>query len=236
MSTTTTTPAHVLSVATRRADTSDFFMIHGCLRRATAAIVRAAPTIHAADRRRAAAFHRYWVGFLHELEHHHTVEDDVLFPALAERAADVADTLAHVAADHHRIDELMAEALDSIEAVTERGTHSMLRLGAFQRFDALLGEHLDLEERLLIPRFPELFGHDEYEAFTQQAMKLLSPRQALFTVPFIADNADPDVFTQLLATAPLPLRVVHRATRRGHARLADLALGADRRELVLPRA
>lgn len=226
------TDAHVLTVTTRRADTSDFLMIHGCLRRATAAILRAAPSIHAADMRRARAFHRYWEGFAHELEHHHTVEDDIFYPALAARSDEAAAHLERIEADHHRIDELMAEAADSIASITERGTHAMLRLDAFQEFDTLLAGHLDFEDDVLVPQFPEHFDHEEYEAMTQGAMKALSPKQALFTVPFIGDNCQPDELARILPTAPLVFRVIYRTTRSSHARLADRALGADRHQPV----
>ncbi len=223
------TDAHLLTVTPRAADTSDFLMIHGCLRRATSAVVRAAPTIHAADQRRARAFQRYWEGFALELEHHHTVEDDIFYPALAARSSEAAAHLARIETDHHLIDELMSEALDSITAVTERRTHAMLRLGAFERFDALLAEHLDFEDAVLVPLFPVHFDHEEYDAMTDGAMKALSPKQALFTVPFIGDNCEPEELARILPTAPLVFRAIHRSTRAHHARLADRALGADRR-------
>ena len=222
------TDAHLLTVSTRRADTSDFLMIHGCLRRATAAIVRAAPSIHAADQRRARAFQRYWEGFSLELEHHHTVEDDILYPALVARAPEAAAHLDRIEADHHHIDELMSEALDSIVAITERRTHAMLRLAVFERFDALLAAHLDVEDAALVPLFPEYFDRDEYESMTRAAMKVMSPKQALFTVPFIGDNALPAELARIMPTAPLAFRLLQRATATRHARLADRALGGDR--------
>lgn len=224
------TDAHILTVTTRRADTSDFTMIHGCLRRATAAIVRAVPTIHAADMRRARAFQRYWQGFTLELEHHHTVEDEIFYPALAARSPEAAAHLERIEADHHRIDELMAEAADSVVAVAERRTHAMLRVGPFEELDALLAGHLDFEDAELVPLFPEHFDHEEYEAMTQGAMKALSPKQALFTVPFIGDQALPEEFARILPTAPAVFRLIHRLTRAGHARLADRALGQDRHD------
>ena len=207
---------------------ADFRMVHGCLRRATSAIVRAVPAVHAADVRRSRAFTRYWEGFTHELEHHHTVEDDVFYPALAEREPRIGELLAHIEADHHRIDELMAEAAAAVAAVTEHGTRPTIDARPFAEFDALLARHLDLEDAELVPLFPQHFEAVEYEELTQQAMKALSLRQAAFTVPFIADQAQPEELAEILSQAPLPFRVLLRVTRRGHGRLADLALGTDR--------
>lgn len=207
------------------ADTSDFAMIHGCLRRATAQIVRAAPSVHAVDHRRARGFQRYWAGFVHELEHHHTVEDDIFYPALAERAPQVREVLEVIEADHHRIDELMEEASAAIAGVTELGTRSTTDVRPFVEFDALLARHLDLEDAELVPLFGQHFEAAEYEALTQRAMKALSMRQATFTVPFVAAQAEPGELADILAKAPLPFRVLLRATRRRHTRLAATALG-----------
>ena len=59
----------------------------------------------------------------------------------------------------------------------------------------------------------------------QQAIEQIGiGRQAAFTVPFVLSAAGADADT-MLATAPLPFRVLHSLTKRRHARLSAMAFG-----------
>ena len=75
-----------------------------------------------------------------------------------------------------------------------------------------MDDHLDLEDREIVPRFGELFTAAEYEALTKAAIKQTGlGKQAAFTVPYIGYWAtEPRSATLLLAAAPLPFRILYR--------------------------
>jgi hemerythrin-like domain-containing protein len=228
--TATTLPAGDVSPA--GADVRDYLAIHGVIRRATQALTRATAGDVVLDARRANALRAYWEGFAAELHMHHTVEDTIFFPALIERDPSVSGQIARIDADHTDLDRLIAIGHDAFEMLGAGGDTASAH-AVMVRLDALMTEHLDFEDRDLVPRFAELFDQEEYEALHQRAIRQPTTRKQLaFVVPFMATWMDAEAWQRLWATAPLPLRLMYRLTRRGHARLARAAFGDLLVELV----
>ena len=85
------------------ADTRMMGIVHSALRRdlVRARLVLAEPTPLTGERRTALADHVRWLmDFLH---HHHTNEDDGLYPLVLEKNPAAGELLAVMDADHHRI-------------------------------------------------------------------------------------------------------------------------------------
>ena len=208
-------------------DTADYRVIHHCLRIAPHRLAAALTDFEAGDHARARAIERWWRGYAGEVLAHHTIEDEIFFPQLAARVPVVADHLAQVDGDHHRLDELMAAAA----AAMTRLAASAARVDAdsaatvVRELAELMDRHLDFEDEDLVPLFPRHFTVAEYAAMEKAAKSSLSLAQAAYTVPFIMHWAPQEESAKLLAGAPLPMRLLYRATRRSHARLTQLALG-----------
>jgi hemerythrin-like domain-containing protein len=208
-------------------DTADYRVIHHCLRIAPHRLAAALGDFRPGDHRRARAIERWWRGYAGEVLAHHTVEDEIFFPQLAHRVPVVADHLTRVEVDHHRLDELMAAA----DAAMTRLAASASRVDAdgaasvVRDLAELMDRHLDFEDEDLVPLFTRHFTPAEYAAMEGAAKSSLSLSQAAFTVPFIMHWAPAAESAELLAGAPLLMRVLYRATRRSHARLTQLALG-----------
>ena len=213
------------------ADTTDFLAIHRCLRLGGRALARAVEHVDPSDRERVAALARYWNGYTAEVLHHHGVEDDIFYPALVERVPVAAEHLGRIEADHHTLDELMAEGQVAMAALAEGHAHHGAA-AVLARLDDVMWTHLDYEDADLVPLFPLHFGHDEYERLAKGAAKSLGLKQALFTVPFVGSWVQPDVREQMLGNAPLPFRVLYRLTRNGHERMAAVALGGARTQVL----
>jgi hemerythrin-like domain-containing protein len=214
---------------TTAADLTDYYVIHRALRIAPRRMAAAAGSLTPGDQTRATALGRYWHGYAGEVLVHHTVEDDVFFPKLAERVAVPADHLARVEVDHHHLDDLMGRcrtALDRLAATPappEAAEAGAVLLELADHMD----EHLAFEDSDLLPLFERHFTADEYKALHDAAVKLVGfGKQAAFTVPFVLHWATPAEQQALIGDAPLPFRLLWRATRRSHARLASRALGA----------
>jgi hemerythrin-like domain-containing protein len=213
-------------MSTTTPDLATYRAVHHALREAAGRMAAASGTLRRSDWRRIDAFARYWKGYAGEVLAHHTIEDDVFFPALAERSPVAAELIARTDADHHHLDELM-EAINAAVAHMVRGEGPGELPALLGQLAVHMDEHLDFEDDDVIPLFLRHFTGEEYAALEEQAMKSLGlGAQAAYTVPFLVYWTDPLEAAEMLAAAPLPFRILHRLTRRRHARLAATTLGA----------
>lgn len=206
-------------------DLTNYLAVHRALRTGAHRLAGAAGDLSTADARRRKAFARYWKGYAGEVLAHHTTEDEVFFPALAERVPVAADLVVRTDADHLHLDELMDDVGEAIAS-----------LGAGRPADALvhltrelaehMQEHLDFEDREVLPLFVRHFTGAEYHDLDQQAVKSIGiGPQAAFTVPFVLGAMTPEEADTALATAPLPLKVLNALSRGPHRRLVRRAFG-----------
>lgn len=222
-------------MTTTAPELDDYKQIHDVLRIAPHRMVLALADFADRDRPRAEAFARYWKGYAGEVLAHHTIEDEIFFPRLIERVPVLRSHMARVDEDHHRLDELMDAATvatrrlaaDATVAAAER-TAAVLR-----ELAGLMDDHLDFEDEDLVPLFGRHFTAAEYEDLHKAAIKAIGlGRQAAFTIPFVLHWSTDEQRDKAMATAPLPLKLLYRATRGGHARLTAQALGrAGQRDL-----
>ncbi|HMG44255.1 MAG TPA: hemerythrin domain-containing protein [Acidimicrobiales bacterium] len=203
-----------------------YHAVHHALRMGAHRLADGVAALGPRDERRATAIGRYWVGYAGEVVAHHTIEDDVMFPALVERCPVVADHLPRIEHDHHHLDELMdacAQAVGSLPRGGDTGRAVALLTDLAEHTD----EHLAFEDADLLPLFERHFTGAEFRALDKAAAKSLGlGKQAAFTVPFVVGFADPKVRANIFDAVPLPFKILWYATRRRHARLVDRAFGA----------
>lgn len=217
---------------TKAADIADYLAVHNMIRRSTRAFAIAASSAGHLDRQRAIALDRYWRGYAGELHAHHTIEDKIFMPALIERVPSVAPHIAQVDADHEKLDTLI-EAGNAAFAALRSGSTSDAIGEIMWDLDRLMCAHLDFEDDDLVPLFARHFDQDEYDAMHARALKVIGVgRQALFTVPFIAQWMDASIWAQMYEGAPAPLKVIYRMSRRSHQRLTHRALGTSAAEVA----
>ncbi len=202
------------SPSTHPADLAGYRAVHRALRDAAHAMASVAPHLDRADRAQVAAFRRYWKGYAGEVHAHHTTEDDVVFPALVERAPEIEGLLGGLDADHHHLDHLMVVIAAAIEEVAGGGDAA--RLGAtVQELAEHVDEHLGVEDREILPLIPEHFSQEEYEVMEDQARKEVGfGAQAAFTLPFIEAAVTPDERATMFDGAPLPVKAILALGRR----------------------
>lgn len=206
-----------------RPDLSGYYGVHQAIRVAGARLCAVAEHAAAHGRPLPDAVPTYWTKFSNELAAHHTGEDDVFFPALAERSERFADTLAgSLEAEHHELDELIRRADHAVmHGSAEEATH---HLRAYERF---MDRHLGVEDEQVLPLFDHHFTDAEYQVLEQTVVKRIGiGKQALFTVPFVLEAMSEPDRKALLAASPLPPRVVYRLGRRSYARLETAAFGS----------
>jgi iron-sulfur cluster repair protein YtfE (RIC family) len=218
-----------MSPVTETPDLSTYFQIHRAMRESAARLHQGVDRLARGDRPRAAAVLAWFDGFAGEIRTHHTVEDDIFFPALAERVPTYADLGAGLDADHVRLEELLNVLTVELRRLAGDGDWLPTRAAVLELTAELrnhLDEHLGVEDSDVLPLFERHFTAAEYEAMHQQAMKSNSIRQLAFTVPWLCSHLDDEERSAVLASAPLPLKVLWWTTRGRYARRTDHALGA----------
>jgi len=211
-------------------DLSLYYEVHQAMRLANEQILAGVtdPTLADNDRRRAKAMSRWFIGYCGELRGHHHAEDHLIFPALSARVPAYAAYAETLAADHDRLDEI----LDGLGAALARmaagdgWSSAKAEATAFAvELRDLLIVHLGFEDSDVIPLIERHFGKEEYKVIEDQIVKEISPKQALWTVPWWMSVTEPESAAKTLAEAPLALKVIYYATRRRYARLTKTAFG-----------
>jgi hemerythrin-like domain-containing protein len=170
------------------------------------------------DEARIKAIATYWKGYAAEVLAHHSVEDDIFFPALVERVPCAPELIARIDDDHHRLDELMALVTAEVAGV-QHGAGQQALARALGELAELMDEHLDFEDEDIVPLFARHFSEAEYREIEGKATRATGKSsQAAFAVPFIASAFTEDERPQALAATPLPVRVIYRLFRGRYAR------------------
>ena len=225
------TPA-LAPVDCTRPDLRQYRAMHSAIRASNERFVAALIDLRRSARHPAApALQRWFTGYGQELRGHHRIEDTIFFPALAARVPAYPDYAPTLDIDHHRLDELVdliAESLGTLASATSPwdADHDAAVAHAVELRD-LMSEHLEFEDREILPLFERHFSAEEYAALDDQARRSVSLQHALFFVPWFMSSVEPDVAATALAEAPLPLKVIHRLTRRSHRRLVTEAFGTS---------
>lgn len=158
------------------------------------------------------------------MHHHHAGEDALLWPVLSPRLSqsDLA-MLAVAEAQHAGIERaLEAVAISRSRWVTDLDPTDRTELtDALRTLHHLLTEHLDFEERNLLPLAAVYLNQSEWRAISEAGAAGV-PKSALLLVFGMFDyEGEPDVLADMLHTAPLPVRIlVSRVAPRVYARHA----------------
>lgn len=214
-----------------RVDVRDMLVVHTALLRefrfAPAAVRRVADN----DRRQArrVADHLRLVGNM--LHHHHQGEDELLWPLLVERAPEHAAALADGEGQHEALDTALGDvAVLRDRWATDPSAGRREALAArLDTVSALLAEHLDHEERDVLPVAAATLRAEEWSAIGRRGAASV-PKSALpLTLGMFAYEGDPAVLALMLAEAPAPVRVlVPRLGRHLYARRAQRVHGTAR--------
>jgi iron-sulfur cluster repair protein YtfE (RIC family) len=163
------------------------------------------------DAARARQLRGHW-GFIDEqLHHHHSVEDDSLWPLvrpkLAERQADLA-VLTEME-DQHVTLLPHCEAIDrGFAALIETpGVDASIDLASqLEMLGTTLGTHLDDEELRCFPVIDQALSVSEFESFGKATAKAIGMRGSARFFPWIFDGADAVERNAVLMMPPPPVR------------------------------
>jgi hypothetical protein len=196
----------------QRPDINEMVVIHRVFRREFAAIPRLVrDAVDDPDRARVVGGHVRLM--LAGLTLHHTGEDEVLWPLLLQRAAPSTGLVETMQRQHERVDEY-AGHVDLV--LQEWLTHPTAIKGeqvarAVERFAGVLLEHLDLEEREILPLVQAHITVAEWDSLGDHGKEAMSPRQLPLMFGAILEDATADERARMLAHLPGPVRLLMRS-------------------------
>lgn len=213
-----------------RTDVREMFVVHTAFRRdfrLAPGLVRSVP---AGDRVRARLVAEHLTMVTAMLHHHHTGEDELLWPLLLERVPEqLAPIVELMEAQHAGVHRLIEQFPGRVAAFTERvDDESREQLAElFEQLYAVLDEHLAAEEQRLLPIAANYVSEQEWARLGQRGADVPFGQQLLLFGSLMYQG-DPDVLAQMLSHVPWPVRVVLPAlARRAFARRAREVYGTS---------
>jgi hypothetical protein len=173
-------------------DLLPMYLMHHAFRRDLGRFVAAAAATPVADRATWRALARRWAQFGMVLHHHHTGEDNVLWPLLLARVDQAGDrvgraTLEAMEAEHSEIDPLLESCTAGFTRLAEQADDDaraalVVRLSATQE---RLGHHLGHEESEAMALVQAHLTPAEWHALDKAFGEEYRPRDQLFALPWV---------------------------------------------------
>jgi hemerythrin-like domain-containing protein len=156
-----------------------------------------------------------WALFATVLHHHHTIEDEAIWPALLHRVADDPDAAAllhEMEAQHELIDPALDACADGFAAMAGHpcADHRNALDVHVTTARQLLVDHLRHEETEALPLVQRVMTADDWAAAEAFAGIGITPRQIVALVPWVLHGLSPELRAREVAASPLPFRLVLR--------------------------
>jgi hypothetical protein len=163
----------------------------------------AAELVERPDPARFAALRHYLRAVSGEIESHHHVEDEHVWPVLEAVAGD-RTALVALTADHDRLDPLLHRAAEL--AALDRATPALVDV--LREVADLLVRHVADEERDIFPIISDCVRVPDYAALQKRFRGNLRPGLLPFLAPWAVRHATPEERATMVAESGLLLRVL----------------------------
>jgi hemerythrin-like domain-containing protein len=163
------------------------------------------------------------------LHHHHTIEDELLWPKLLERVpAEIAPVVELMESQHAVVAELLERtvALRDTWHKDADGSRAAELAGLYERLHDALVDHLDAEERHVMPLVESCVTKKEWTKIGKAAQRGTPLKDGPRVLGMMAYDGDPEVIREMLGAVPAPMRgVVVTMARRAYAKHAARVYG-----------
>ena len=163
------------------------------------------------------------------LHHHHTIEDDMLWPKLLERVpAEIAPVVELMEAQHETVADLLERTV-ALRAEWRKEPDSAraseLAL-LYSSLHAALVEHMDAEEEHVMPLVEVCVTQKEWTKIGKAAQRGTPLKDGPRVLGMLAYDGDPQVIVEMLGAVPGPLRgTVLKVAHRAYAKHASRVYG-----------
>ncbi|AQZ65477.1 unnamed protein product [[Actinomadura] parvosata subsp. kistnae] len=206
-------------------DMSNMYLAHYGFRRDLGHLLTTTARVPLGERRRIAALREHHAWVLYVLHHHHTAEDETIWPRLRERAPGSAGTIDALEAEHEACDRWIRESTDAFAAFdahpSEQGRERLVT--ALRALADTLGAHLAHEETEGIPlMMAHITPHEDAEMH-KALMKQYGLRNLVRLVGWITSELPAAAEAHVRGNAPAPMLLLHTLTEgRYRRRMAAL--------------
>jgi hypothetical protein len=196
--------------AQQMADVRDMDVVHRAFRREFGLLPGLVRAVAVGDVSRAEVVATHLDLVLAGLHMHHTGEDAVLWPLLLERAAPAHALVATMEAQHEAVDGYADQI--GVVAAEWRTSASAVRGEQLARlvedFRTALVEHLDLEEREILPVAARCVTAAEWRSLGDHGVEVMTRAQLPLMFGAVLEEADDEERAMMLGALPLPVRVL----------------------------
>jgi len=193
-------------------DTRDMVLVHRVFRREFRLLPLMMRQVADGDTAAAGRIARHAREMLDALHHHHHSEDELLWPRLRQRTAASAGLVGQMQAQH----TAMAGILQRIDAALPRWAQTARTEDAdtlaadLGELGARLDEHLDEEERQVLPLVGQTITPAEWDELAERGFAAMPKLRALVFLGHILESASPAEQSRFLRRVPPPVRLFYR--------------------------
>jgi hemerythrin-like domain-containing protein len=193
-------------------DVHDMVVVHRAFRRELTLAPRLVRAVAPGDTARAQVLAAHARLMLKGLHLHHTSEDELLWPKLLDRCPPDAALVERMEAQHERVAaaiEQLGPALDRWEAEARPAVSEEVAT-AVEEMAAALFEHLDEEERHILPLAARHVTQAEWDELGEHGMAEMEKKELPLMFGAALEEATPEERRHMMAKLPLPIRVLFR--------------------------
>jgi hemerythrin-like domain-containing protein len=191
-----------------RTDTTDMVAVHRVFRDAFGCAAQLVGSVCGEQPDRVEPVATFYANVLAFLQAHHQGEDELLWPKLHARVGEQAATVARVAEQHDAVSAAIDEARRSIDewkAAPDIDRGAALAV-ALATLGMQLGEHLDDEERLVLPLAADHISPEEWRELPAHGMRTFAGDKQWLVIGLIQEQLPPPAVEAMTEAMPDPIR------------------------------
>jgi len=199
-----------------RPDTHDMYVVHRVFRREAALMPRLVRQVRPGDVARAAHVADHFRGYALGLHHHHTGEDELIWPLLLARVDLEAELVLRMEQQHERVAAGLAEVSERLpewERTADPAIGETVAV-ALEAHHAALLEHLTDEETYLLPLIEEHLTVAEYGRLNERFAAETPKDKLLLFLGALLEEASPVEAADIARNLPLPAKLAWRFVGR----------------------
>jgi hemerythrin-like domain-containing protein len=205
-----------MAAAPARPDTREMIIVHNVFRRIFGDLPGLVRGVAEGDAARAGVLADSYVEIATGLHHHHTGEDELLWPTLLQRVELERSLVLRAEEQHERAHELLERG--HVRAASFRTDPSAQKREAFAatlaELDAALREHMADEEQYILPLVEEHITVAEWEALAERGRAGIPRNLMLIHLGWILDGLPAADKRKFLRAMPRPARIAWRLMGR----------------------
>lgn len=213
-------------------DTTDMVLVHRVFRREFRLAPRLVRQVPAGDTARAERVAAHIADLADALHHHHSGEDDLVWPKLLQRVPLDNGLVTRMQTQHESVAALLDQVRSLLgpwkSSANPAAAHPLAETS--EALSAALDEHLSEEEQQVLPLVEEYLSAAEWDQVGERGFAETPKNRLLFLLGAVLEEASPAEQALFLPRVPLAGRIAFRliGRRRYRAQVAALRGGLQR--------